>query len=265
MHRSARWFKPVARAGYASRGVVYLVVGTFALLAAFGPTARKGSEGALDVLLAQPFGRGLVLLMIAGLAGYVLWRLVQSLLDTDDHGWSVQGVAVRGGLLGSAATHGALALYAASLVGLVGAGDAGEASLADRIAGLVGTGPLLFVLCLTFAGVGVAHAAKAVRRRYADHFDASERVMRFVHPISIAGLTARGLLWSVAAFLLARRLWDETPDANEPPGLREALAYLDGLPAGRWLLAGAGVGLLLFAAYSISEAIWRRINVEDAG
>ena len=263
--RPARWFRPVARAGYASRGVVYLVVGTFALLAAFGPAARKGSEGALEVLLRQPFGRALVLLMIAGLAGYTLWRLVQSLLDTDDHGLSVQGLAVRGGLLGSAVTHAALALYAASLLGLVGAGADGEPSLADRIAGLVGTGPLLLALCLTFAGVGIAHAVKAVRRRYADHFDASERVMRFVHPVSIAGLSARGLLWGVAAFLLARRLWDRTPDENEPPGLREALAYLQGLPAGRWLLAGAGVGLLLFAGYSISESIWRRINVEDAG
>ena len=265
MPRPARWFRPVARAGYASRGVVYLVVGTFALLAAFGPTARKGSEGALEVLLRQPFGRGLVLLMIAGLAGYVAWRLVQSLLDTDDHGWSVRGIAIRGGLLGSAATHGALALYAASLLGLVGAGGGGEPSLAERIAEAVGTGPLLLVLCLTFAGVGIAHAAKAARRRYADHFDASERVMRFVHPVSIAGLTARGLLWGVAALLLGLRLWRPGPDDADPPGVGDALAWLQGLPGGQWLLALAGVGLLLFASYSISEALWRRINVEDAG
>ena len=217
------------------------------------------------MLLRQPLGRGLVLLMLAGLVGYVLWRLVQSLLDTDDHGWSLKGIAVRGGLLGSAATHAVLALYAASLLGLVGAGDQGAPSLADRIAALIGTGPLLFALCLIFAGVGIAHAVKAARRRYADHFDASERVMRFVHPISIAGLTARGALWAVAALLLAFRLLRPGPERNEPPGVRDALAYLQGLPAGKWLLAGAGVGLLLFAAYSISEAIWRRINVEDAG
>ena len=260
-----RWFRPVARVGYASRGVVYLVIGGFALLAALGPAPTKDSEGALRVLLRQPFGRALVMLMIAGLAGYVLWRLVQSLLDTDDHGWSVQGIAVRGGLLGSAATHAALALYAASLLGLVGAGDGGEPSLAERIAAVAGTGPLLLVLCLTFAGVGIAHAAKAVRRRYADHFDASERVMRFVHPVSIAGLTARGALWGVAALLIALRLLDPGPDDADPPGVGAALSYLHGLPAGRWLLAGAGVGLLLFAAYSLSEAVWRRINVEDAG
>ena len=260
-----RWFKPIARAGYASRGVVYLVIGSFALLAAFGPAATQGSEGALEVMLRQPLGRGLVLLMIAGLTGYVLWRLVQSLLDTDDHGWSAKGVAVRGGLLGSAATHAALALYAASLLGVVGAGSGNGPPLADRIAGVVGTGPLLLVLCLTFAGVGIAHATKAARRRYADHFDASARVMRFVHPISIVGLTARGLLWGVAALLLALRLHDETPDSAEPPGVQDALIYLQGLPNGQWLMAGAGAGLLLFAGYSFSEAVWRRINIEDAG
>ena len=265
MHRHARWLRPIARAGYASRGVVYLVVGTFALLAALGPTDRKGSEGALEVLLRQPFGRGLVLLMIGGLAGYVAWRLVQSLLDTDEHGLSPHGLAVRGGLLGSAATHAVLAVYAASLLGLVADGSESEPSLADRIAGVVGTTPVLFVLCLTFAGVALAHLVKAARRRYADHFEASERVMRFVHPVSILGLGARGTLWGIAAFLLARRLWDDTPDRNEPPGLREALAWVQGLPSGQWLLGAAGVGLLLFAAYSLSEAVWRRINVEDAG
>ncbi len=265
MHRHARWLKPVARAGYASRGVVYLVIGTFALLAALGPTDRKGSEGALEVLLRQPFGQGLVLLMIGGLTGYVAWRLVQSLLDTDDHGWSLRGLAVRGGLLGSAATHAVLALYAASLLGLIAGGSDTDPSLADRIAGVVGTTPVLFVLCLTFTGVALAHVVKAARRRYADHFEASERVMRFVHPVSILGLAARGTLWGIAAFLLARRLWDDTPDRNEPPGLREELAWIQTLPGGQWLLAGAGIGLLLFAAYSLSEAIWRRINVEDAG
>jgi len=264
-HLPASWFKPVARIGYASRGVVYVVIGTFALLAALGPAPNKDSEGALQVLLGQPFGRTMVVMMIAGLAGYVAWRLVQSLLDTDDHGWSAQGIAIRGGLLGSAFTHGALALYAASLLGLVGAGDEGGPSLADRIAALFGTTPLLVVMGLTFAGVGIAHVAKAVRRRYADHFDASARVMRIVHPVSIIGLSARGVLWGVVALLLAKRVWDKTPDENEPPGVGDALSYLQGLPAGQWLLGAAGVGLLLFAGYSFSEAIWRRINVEDAG
>ena len=264
MGAARRWFRPVARAGYASRGVVYLVVGGFALLAAFGPAPTKDSEGALAVLLGQPFGHALVLLMIAGLVGYTLWRLVQSLADTDDHGWSAKGIAVRGGLLGSAATHAALALYAASLLGLVGTGGEDGPSLAERIAALVGTGPFLLAVCVTFAGVGVAHALKAARRRYADHFDASERVMRFVHPVSIAGLTARGTLWGVAALLLAFRLAEAGPDEPEPPGVGDALAYLQGLPGGQWLLALAGLGLLLFAAYSISEALWRRINVEDA-
>ena len=89
--------------------------------------------------------------------------------------------------------------------------------------------------------------------------------MRLVHPVSILGLTARGTVWGVLAFLLLLKFLRPDPEMDEPPGVGEALDYLQGLPMGQWLLAVTGVGLILFAGYSFSEAAWRRINVEDAG
>lgn len=169
MSNKRQWLKPLARAGYASRGVVYLIVGAFAFLSAFGPSDHKDSKGALLTLLQQPFGQALVLLMVIGLLGYVGWRLVQSLLDTDDHGWSPKGIVVRGGLLASAATHAVLALYALSLLypTITGASaDRGDnASLADRISAVAGMTPVLLVLCVAFAGTAIAHWYKAATHR----------------------------------------------------------------------------------------------------
>lgn len=135
MVKSKKWFEGLARAGYFSRGLVYTIIGLFAILAALGAGENKNTKGALETLLQQPFGTIIVALLIIGLVGYTIWRLVQSLLDTDDHGYSPKGLAVRAGLLSSAATYAILAIYAVSLIGLTSSGSGGG-SLAKTWRGL---------------------------------------------------------------------------------------------------------------------------------
>ena len=262
---SELWIKRLARIGYASRSVVYLIIGSFAILSGLGQGGETDSKGALRVLLQQPFGKVLVGILIVGLLGYVLWRLIQAFLDTDSHGRSMKGLAIRISLLASAVTYGILAVYALSLLGLADSGGAeSSTSIADRIAGIVGTKPVLLAMVLIFAGVAIAHWVKAYRRRYADHLDTAEAPMDIVHPISMLGLFARGIVFAIIALLLFYRFMTFSPSDTTPPGFNEALDFVQGLPAGSLLLIALGTGLLLFAAYSACEAIWRRINVEDA-
>lgn len=50
-----------ARMGYASRGIVYVLVGGLAALAAFGQGGQtEGSRGALERVLTAPFGNVLL-------------------------------------------------------------------------------------------------------------------------------------------------------------------------------------------------------------
>ena len=258
-----RWFKPLARAGYAARGLIYAVIGFFAALAAVGAGQPMDTQGALEKLLSSSAGGVLAYILIAGLAFYSAWRLVQAGFDTDDHGTGAKGLAIRAGLLVSGMTYLTLAFYTWSLIR--GAAEDGEGGgFAKGLTGAVGSRWAAALLAVAFAAVGLAHALKALRERYADHLEAEQAKMQVIHPIAKTGLIARGVVFLVVAFLFALRVFRASSGSGDTPGSREALGYIQSLPAGAWLLAATGLGLLAFALYSFTEAIYRRINVEDA-
>lgn len=266
LHDHKVWIEPLARAGYGSRGIVYLIIGFFAVLAAFGGGDKKNSRGALEAVLGQPFGEVLLWALVVGMAGYSLWRLIQSLFDTDEHGLDAKGLAIRGGLLASAVTYSLLAVYALSLMGVVagGSGNGGGGGFARTLSAFVGANWVALGLSLVFLGVAVAHFIKAVGCRYRKHMDADADKMRIIDPVAVAGLIARGLVFLIIAFLLFYRFWTADSDSGNVPGLRDALDFVQGLPFGQLLLGAMGVGIILFAVYSMFQAVYRRVNLRDA-
>ena len=63
------WVATLARLGYATIGIVYLMIGTLATQAALGTGgAIADTRDVLVIIARQPLG----------LSGYVLWRLIQA-------------------------------------------------------------------------------------------------------------------------------------------------------------------------------------------
>lgn len=262
MRLSRKWIAPFARAGYAARGMVYAIVGFFAVLASIGAGEEKNAEAALRTILEQPFGAVLLWIMVVCLAGYVFWRLLQSLADTDDHGFSPKGLAIRLGLLASAFTYAALMAYALSLLNQLSGNSTGSDAVTSAIDGIIGQKYTALGYGTVLAGVAGAHWWKAATRKYRRHFQASEHTMIFIDIVSIVGLAARGFVFAVIALLLYRYAAGNVGEGREP-GLTEVMHFLQQLPYGQLLFVALGIGLLGFSAYSFSQAMWRRINVGD--
>lgn len=252
-------FKLLARFGYTARGVLYLIIGglalTFALSGGQGQTT--GSRGAIQTLIEQPYGQVLVALMIVGLLGYSAWRFTQAIRDTDDHGSSFKGLAVRAGLLVSALTHVVLALWAATL--LIGSG--GGSSSGSESGGFLGNqlGQIVFIaIGLAIAGAGVAHIYKGATAGFTKYVHIPSSHKSWAKPLCQFGLIARGVVWCMISWFTIQAAWRASQ--QDIASVNEALDRLHSAPYGPWLLAIAAAGLFSFGAYSCMEAAWRRID-----
>jgi hypothetical protein len=255
-----------ARTGFAARGVVYLIVGWLAVLAAAGlGGGTTDTHGALGALYQEPFGRLLLTLVAAGLLAYALYSLAQGALDLDRRGTDASGLASRAGNVVASLSYGGLALAAAQLV-VTGAshGSSSDASTQDWTATLLGLplGPLLVVaVACVVAGMAVVqfrHATSGDFVRSLDLTGADRHQRTWVERLGRTGLASRGIVFGViAVFLTAAALHR---DPSEAVGLGGALQRLAQQPAGQLLLGLVGLGLLTYGVFSLAEGRYRRLG-----
>ena len=276
------WAEPVARAGYVTKGVIYAIIGGLALQAAIGSGgATTGATGAVQTIGRQPLGRVLLGVTAAGLACYVLWRLVQALLDPERKGTDKKAIGKRIGYGVSGLAYGGVALLAARAAwsggrassggggtGGGGAGGGGSGQQEAWTAKLLAQpfGPYLVGAVGVIIGlVGLYHFKQAAEASFMKHYrphQMDEKERRIAKRVGQAGLIARGITFGVIAWFLVRAAVQF--DASEAKGLGEALQTLARQPYGQWLLGIVAVGLIAYGAHCGMRARYYSLDVQRA-
>lgn len=259
------WIERIARFGYAAKGVVYMVVGAMATKAAVGTGGETtDTRGALEAINEQPFGKFALGTVAFGLIGYVIWRWIQAIADTDDKGTGLKGILVRIGYAGSGLIYAGLALSAAKVLIDVGDPDSSTQMQQDWVArfltmpyggwlvGLAGACVLGFGLYQIYKGF----AAKFRKRLKLKEMSESRRFWATL--TGRVGYAARGIVFCIVGSFLIQSARHFNP--SEAKGLDAALQTLSGWPFGPWALGMVAAGLFAYGFYMLVEARYRLIN-----
>ena len=207
----ASGIKTLARLGFAAIAVVYLLMGVLALLAATGQRqgARADKEEAVQRLQDVPGGTVLLGLVAFGLLGYIVWRFVQALRDTEDKGNGAKGLAMRLFYAASGLFYSGLALYAGRLALLGRAAKEGNTSqsLAARVMGWPGGEWLIMLTGLVIIGVAIAQVYRAYSGQFQKDVNASSlpaSQQQLVYRVGQAGYTARGVVMGLIGYFFVQ-------------------------------------------------------------
>ncbi len=244
------------RAGYAGRGLVYLVIAGFSLWAIWRGGEAEGTGGALKKLDNSGWGMAVLWLIAIGLFAYMVWRVVDAIWDLEDYGTDGKGVIARIGMVVTGLIHGAIGVGAVSLI--FGSGGSGEDSKITYYVGQALGVPfgrwLVGIAGLITLGAGIYYLHKGWTGKYREKLQGSG-FTESINWAMKAGLVAQGLIVGIVGFFLARAGYMGRPE--EAGGLKQVFEFLGSQAFGQVIVVAVCLGLLGFSLFCFINARYR--------
>ncbi len=248
------------RFGHGAKGMLYGLIGLFAIHDLRYGYQVSGSEGALLTLGRQPLGSLILGLLSFCLLGYVLWRFMQALFDPGSSedlgirqviqrcGYGASGFAY----LGIARTAGNLALGLA-----IDFDDTFEDLASVLFERTIGPWMLLGAGACT-VGVGLTYVYGAFTGSYISRFraDLDTSAKGWVVWIGMLGITARGVSFILVGSYLIKAAY--FLDFDSAGGLSYVFDQLDDDYRGKIWLGAIAFGFIAYAVYMVIAAVYRK-------
>jgi Domain of Unknown Function (DUF1206) len=254
--------KWLARAGFVARGIMYAVIGWIALQIAFRHSGQQADKnGALHTISSTPVGAFALWVLVIGFFGMALWRLSEAVYGAA--GPDGRKAKTRLGALARAV------IYAVTGYGVLkyAIGTGGPQSTNQQSVDLTATllhhpggQALVVVIGLALAIGGLVVGYQYWKKQFLKNMNmgrASVRTRRVVEWLGRVGGVARGIVFLTAGIFLVVAAVQYKP--QEAKGIDSALRTLAATPVGPWLLVLVAIGLIMFGAFSLCEARWRRV------
>ena len=256
------------RLGYAARGALYTVMGLLALGIALsvGRGQTTDLSGSLVFLIANPYGKVVLIAMAIGLAAYSLWGFIRAVYDPLHRGSDATGYMARLGFVTSALSYAALVILALQI--LAGSGGSSGDGTQKTIASILnhpGGGALTIVIGLIAIGVGLGQFLEAYRATFKQDLkgaEMSERERTIVIRLGRFGMFARGVTFLVIGWFIVQAGLHHDP--GQVQGFGGAFVFLLGQPFGRVLLGIIALGFVALGLHSFACARWIRLMGSSA-
>ncbi|GHB85020.1 DUF1206 domain-containing protein [Persicitalea jodogahamensis] len=261
-----KWIERTGQIGLVAIGSVYFLVGTLTFASSID-FSGEGNKGKVSQILQwvqeQAFGQFLLAVITLGLLCYTVWRFIEAILDTDNKGNSLHGLALRASYLSYGVVYGALTYYAARLLlSHSGGSPPSEKDTRETVAQNLLELPygqwMVGAFALGTAGVGVFQLYLALSGTYRSIIEEKKidtRAKEILIRSGQIGYVARAIVWLIIGyFLLFSAIRSHSQEANS----QTALNYLE-YEYGTLTLAIVSLGLVCYGIFQFARAKYQPI------
>ena len=258
--------KRLARLGFYTKGFLFVVIGTLAIMLVTGYGGKIADpRGALVTVAGGSFGKVLLIIFIVGAVGHGFWNILRGAADVDNLGKGWKGIVVRVISIGVGIFYLGLALSAFEIVTAPRLTEGGSQAEETFIAILLAV-PILGAVLLSLIGMGVIVAGfnecySGLSGKFRENYRLWEIGgvhLAFINVLGVISFSARALLLGMMGFFFIRAAL--VTGTNGSIGLDAALLTLLSTSYGRALVIFTAAGLIAHGVLAFYEAKFRRIS-----
>ncbi|WP_044338319.1 DUF1206 domain-containing protein [Rossellomorea aquimaris] len=258
------WIKGFARIGYISRGLVYMLIGALAVMAALGiGGSTSDSSGAFSAVASKPFGEVILWILGIGLIGIVLWRLIQVVKDPEHVKNDGKSMFRRLANLISGIAYGSLTYNAFAIaMHAKSSGSGSKQTLSAKLLSQPFGQWIVGIVGLIIIGYALYEIHKAYTEKYTNKFkrhEMSEKEWELGRKTGKLGLYSRGTVFLLIGYFFIQTAITADPDKTQ--GLDGALSKIAQQPFGQWLLGIVAVGLFLYGVFQMLKGKNRHMSI----